>query len=159
MCIYVSMHGIVIIEIYGYNKKVNTLYTVVMSPFYILPKCAKTREPKDKHCVLWCNHISYNICNPIPLDNLKNHIALPNITLSTIQTKHLTNIGQMWPKYLPFTMFAYNTFNTPNLGNYSPYELTYGRKPRPLLNIDPNSDIKVSGTFKEYYKLLNKRIK
>ena len=48
-------------------------------------------------------------------------------------------------------MFAYNTFNTPNLGNYSPYELTYGRKPRPLLNLDSNPDNKVSGTFKEYY--------
>ena len=56
-------------------------------------------------------------------------------------------------------MFAYNTFNTPNLGNYSPYELTFVWKPRPLLNLDSNPDIKVSGTFKEYYVLLNKRLK
>ena len=80
-------------------------------------------------------------------------------SLSTILTKHLTNLGQMWPKYLPLAMFAYNTFNTPNLGNYSPYELIFGRKPRPLLNLDSNQDIKVSGTFKEYYELLNKRLK
>ena len=54
----------------------------------------------------------------------------------------------------------YNTFNTSNLGNYSPYELTFGsRKPRPLINLESNQDIKVSGTFKEYYELLNKRIK
>ena len=50
-------------------------------------------------------------------------------------------------------------FNTPNLGNYSPYELTLGRKPRPLLNLDSNPDIKVSGIFKEYYELLNKTLK
>ena len=75
------MHGIVIIEIYSYNKKVYTLYTVVMSHSYILPKCAKTREPKDKHCVSWCTYISYNMHNPLPLDNLKNHTALPYITL------------------------------------------------------------------------------
>ena len=56
-------------------------------------------------------------------------------------------------------MFACNTFNTPNLGNYSPYELTFGRKPRPLLNLDSNPDIKVSGTLREYYELLNKRLK
>ena len=80
-------------------------------------------------------------------------------SLSTILTKHLTNLGQMWPKYLPLPTFAYNTFNTPNLGNYSPYELTFGRKLRPLLNSDSNPDIKVSGTFKEYYELLNKRLK
>ena len=91
-----------------------------------------------------------------------NHQSLPAKhgikSLSTILTKHLTNLGQMWPKYLPLDMFAYNTFNTPNLGNYSPYELIFGRKPRPLLNLDSNLDIKVSGTFKKYYKLLYKRL-
>ena len=65
----------------------------------------------------------------------------------------------MWPKYLPLATFAYNMFNTPNLGNYSPYELTFGKKPRPLLTSDSNPDIKISGTFREYYELLNKRLK
>ena len=41
--------------------------------------------------------------------------------LSTILTKHLPNLCQMWPKYLPLATFAYNTFNTPDLANYSPY--------------------------------------
>ena len=63
----------------------------------------------------------------------------------------------MWSKYLTLAMFAYNTFNTPNLGNYSPYELTFFRKPRPVVNLGSNPDIKVSGTFREYYELLNKR--
>ena len=62
-------------------------------------------------------------------------------------------------KIFAFGKFAYNTFNTPNLGNYGPYELTYVSKPRPLLNLDSNPDIKVSGTFEEYYELLYKRIK
>ena len=56
-------------------------------------------------------------------------------------------------------MFAYNTFNSPNLGNYSPYELTFGRKPKLLLNVETNPDIKVSRNFIEYYESLNKRIK
>ena len=43
-------------------------------------------------------------------------------SLSTILTKHLTNLGQMWSNYL-------------------------------------YPDIKVSGTFKEYYQLLNMRLK
>ena len=79
-------------------------------------------------------------------------------SLSTILTKHLTILGQMWPKYLPLAMYVYNMFNTPNLGNYVPYELIFGRKPRPLLNLDSNPDIKVSGTFKKYFEL-KKRIK
>ena len=80
-------------------------------------------------------------------------------SLSAILTKHHTNIGQMWPKYLSLATFAYNTFNTQNLGNYSPYELTFGRKPKPLINLESNPDINVSKMFKEYYELLNKRIK
>ena len=65
-------------------------------------------------------------------------------SLSHILTKHLTSLGQMWPKYLSLAMFAYNTFNTPNLGTYSPYELTFGRKPKILIDVESNPDIKVS---------------
>ena len=50
-------------------------------------------------------------------------------------------------------------FNTPILGNYSPYKLTFGRKSKALLNLESDPDIKVSRIFKEYYELLNKRIK
>ena len=57
--------------------------------------------------------------------------------------KHLTSLGQMWPKYLPLATFAYNTFNTPNLANYSPYELVLGRKPKLLINLESMPDIKV----------------
>ena len=49
-------------------------------------------------------------------------------SLTCILTKHLTNLGQMWTKYLSLVTFAYNMFKSPNLGNYSPYELTFGRK-------------------------------
>ena len=39
-------------------------------------------------------------------------------SLSTILMKHLTNLSQMWPKYLTLATFAYNTFNTPNLAKF-----------------------------------------
>ena len=44
-------------------------------------------------------------------------------SLSNILTKHFTNMGQMCPKYLTLATFAYNMFNTPTLGNHSPYGL------------------------------------
>ena len=40
-------------------------------------------------------------------------------SLSPILTSDLTNLGQMWPKYLPLATFDYNTFNTPNRGKYN----------------------------------------
>ena len=41
-------------------------------------------------------------------------------SLSMILTKHLTEQRQMWPKFLPLATLAYNTFNSPNLGNLQP---------------------------------------
>ena len=79
-------------------------------------------------------------------------------SLSTILTKQLTDLSQMWPKYLPLASLAYNNFNSPNLGNYSPYELVFSRKLKLLLDVETNPDIKVSGTCKDYYTLLNKRL-
>ena len=63
-------------------------------------------------------------------------------SLTHILTKHLTSLDQMWTKYVSLATFAYNTFNSPNLGNYSPYELTFGRKPKLLLNMDNKSRYK-----------------
>ena len=64
----------------------------------------------------------------------------------------------MWPKYLSLATFAYNTFNTPNLVNFSPNKLVFGRKLKALLNLETTPDIKVAGTFNDYYDLLNKRL-
>ena len=42
--------------------------------------------------------------------------------------------------------------------NFSPYELVFRRKPKALLNLQTMPDIKVAGTFKDYYNLLNKKL-
>ena len=44
-------------------------------------------------------------------------------SLSGILTKHLTGLGQAWHKFLSLATFAFNTFHSPNLGNYSPFGL------------------------------------
>ena len=77
-------------------------------------------------------------------------------SLASILSKCLTDQGQMWHKFLSLAMFAYNIFHTPNLGNYSPYELMFGRKPRILISIETDPGIKISGTFKDYHILLTR---
>ena len=79
-------------------------------------------------------------------------------SLSNILTKHLTGQGQTWHKFLSLATFAYNIFHSPNLGHYSPFELVFWRKPKMLLDLETDPGIKVSGTYKEYYILLNKRL-
>ena len=78
-------------------------------------------------------------------------------SLSNILTKHLTNLGQMWPKYLPLATFAYNMFNTSNLATYNLYELVFSRKPKLFLELETTPDIRVLGTFKDCCTLLSKR--
>ena len=63
-------------------------------------------------------------------------------SLSAILTKHLTKSGDMWIDYLPFATLAHNTFNSPNLSNYSPYELVFRRKPKSLLDSGNGSKYK-----------------
>ena len=60
--------------------------------------------------------------------------------LSQILTKHLC---QMWHKYFPLATFAHNMFNSPNLANYSPYELVFGRKLKLLLDLETDPDMRV----------------
>ena len=64
----------------------------------------------------------------------------------------------MWHRYLSLAMFAYTIFNSPNLCNHSPYELVFGRRPKIFLDLETDPDINVSGTCKEYFMLLNKRL-
>ena len=65
---------------------------------------------------------------------------------------------QTWHTYMSLATFAYNIFHTSNLGNYSSYELGFGRRPKILINIETDPDIKISGTYKNYHMLLNKRL-
>ena len=70
----------------------------------------------------------------------------------------MTEQGQMWDRYLPLAAFAYNMFNSPNLADRSAYELVFGRKPKLLLDLEMDTDIKVLGTYREYFIQLGKRL-
>ena len=66
-------------------------------------------------------YIKFKIVAPYNHQSLQAEHGIKS--LSNILAKHLTNLGQMCPKYLSLATFVYNTLNTPNLGNHSPYEL------------------------------------
>ena len=83
-----------------------------------------------------------------------NHKSLQ----ANILSKCLTGQGQTWHKFLSLATFAYNIFHTPNLGNYSPHEHVFRRRPKILINIETDPGIKVSGTYKDYHTLQTKRL-
>ena len=80
-------------------------------------------------------------------------------SLSRILTKHLSGQEQMWHKYLPLAIFGHNTFNSPNLANHSTYELVFGRKPKLLLDLETDPDVKSIRNIKRIFHLqLRKRL-
>ena len=54
----------------------------------------------------------------------------------------------MFAKWIPFAMYSYNTFCSPNQNGFSPYKLVFGRKPKLITNLETDPNVKVSGTFK-----------
>ena len=79
-------------------------------------------------------------------------------SLSNILTKHWMGQGQSWNKPLCLATFAYKAFNTPNLCNHSPFELIFGKQPKILIDLETDPNLKLSGTYWDYYTLLNKRL-
>ena len=79
-------------------------------------------------------------------------------SFSGILTEHLMGQGQNSNKLLCLATFVYNTFNTTNLCNHSPSELIFGGQPKILLDLETDPNIKVSGTYQDYYNMLNKRL-
>ena len=56
-------------------------------------------------------------------------------------------------------MYSYMTFCSPALNPLRPFELLFSRKPRMLIDLETDPNIKVSGNYKNYYGLLNQRLK
>ena len=54
-----------------------------------------------------------------PYNHLSSQAEHGVKSLATILTKHLTGLGQYWSKYLPFAMYSYNTYFSPNLSGFT----------------------------------------
>ena len=101
--------------------------------------------------------IKLKMVSPYNHGSLKAEAGIKAI--SNMLIKHLTGQGRDWPLYLPISTLIYNCYNTPNLGGLSPFELVCGKKPRLIIDLETDLDIKVSRSFKEYYDCLQKRLK
>ena len=78
-------------------------------------------------------------------------------SLSSLLIKHLEEVWS-WSSCLPYSMLCYNSYSSPNVDGFSPYELTFDHKMtiNPYLEVQP--DIVVSGTFCTYYEKLKKNL-
>ena len=77
-------------------------------------------------------------------------------TISEMIAKQLTATELMWAHYLQTCTYVYNSFTSPVLNGLSPFQLTYGRLPNVLPQIETNPQEGIVGSFKKYYELLRK---
>ena len=101
--------------------------------------------------------IKVKVCGPTNHKSLKAESAIKS--LSHALMKHLHDKGDLWPIYLPFAVMTCNTFHTPNLDGFCPFQLVTGRLPRLIPDYEIDSEITVSATFQQYYELLQKQLK
>ena len=73
--------------------------------------------------------------------------------------KHLSGLGDNWHLYTRPAMLTYNTYNTPNLDNLSPFELAFGRKPILVPKLECTPHIPVTGTFAKAKQNLEQKLK
>ena len=96
----------------------------------------------------------------VSVTNHKSLLAEHGIkSLSNMITTHLTGLGKDWHVYAKPCMLTYNSYHTPNLDDHCPFELVFGRRPRivPILEVTP--PVPVTGTFKQAYEILNKKLR
>ena len=80
-------------------------------------------------------------------------------SLSNMLMKHLSGLGDDWHLYTRPAMLTYNTYNTPNLDNLSPFELALGRKPILVPKLENVPHIPITGTFAKAKQVLEKKLK
>ena len=105
------------------------------------------------------------LCNTLGIDrkviSVENHGSLHverHIrTLSNFLKVNLNQFGTDWVRYISTTCYAYNSFSSPHLGNYSPYELVFGREPPNLTNLTFTPISGLSHSYEEYIEHLKKK--
>ena len=80
-------------------------------------------------------------------------------SLANIIMKHLTGLGLDWDIYCKPAMLVYNSYASPNLADISPFELVFGRKANICPEFEFKPHIPITGTHKQAYEELQKKLK
>ena len=80
-------------------------------------------------------------------------------SLSNILMKHLTGLGLDWNIYCKPAMLVYNSYASPNLADFSPFELVFGRKANICPEFEFNPQVPITGTHKQAFEILQKKFR
>ena len=80
-------------------------------------------------------------------------------SLSNILMKHLTGLGLDWNIYCKPAMLVYNSYASPNLADFSPFELVFGRKANICPEFEFKPQVPITGTHKQAFEILQKKLR
>ena len=80
-------------------------------------------------------------------------------SLSNILMKHLTGLGLDWNIYCKPAMLVYNSYASPNLADFSPFELVFGRKANICPEFEFKPKVPITGTQKQAFEILQKKLR
>ena len=80
-------------------------------------------------------------------------------SLSNILMKHLTGLGLDWNIYCKPVMLVYNSYASPNLADFSPFELVFGRKANICPEFEFKPQVPITGTHKQAFEILQKKLR
>ncbi len=100
-------------------------------------------------------HISLRIISPYNHGSSKTEERIKQ--LGIIIKKRLTEKGKDWPVYASSAAYALNTYSSPALNGFSPYELVFHHKPPNLLNFHVTPIKANTPALQEYMQLLRER--
>ena len=80
-------------------------------------------------------------------------------SLSNILMKHLTGLGLDWNIYCKPAMLVYNSYTSPNLADFSPFELVFGRKANICPEFEFKPQVPITGTHKQAFEILQKKLR
>ena len=106
------------------------------------------------------------LCDELQIDrkvvSVENHGSLQverhTKTIGNFLKKHLNQFGKDWMRFIYTTSYAYNSFSSPYLENYSPYELALGKPPPNLTGISWNPMQGLTQTHEEYVEHMKKKL-
>ena len=79
-------------------------------------------------------------------------------SLASILMKHLTGLGDNWALYCKPAMLVYNSYTTPNLDSWSPFEVAISRKALLAPRFEYKPRIPITGTYAQAKDKLQERL-
>ena len=85
------------------------------------------------------------------------HVERQIRTISNFLKVNLNQFGTDWVRFVATATYAYNSYSSPYLGNYSPFYLVFLREPRDLSNLSFNPMEGLSQSYQEYAENLKQK--